>query len=259
MFRLMLDQSARAKMVTEDSVDAQRKLHLKQLLAGDYHRKVEELRRGRKLCEHAEASLRAALDLDARVSRKHDGTFVTFPGPGAVLVTMLDTMERERLASAAARTRLDHDPGSVANDASANGCSAENVGTHTLMSKDATSKEPLRPEAVALAKHASAGVALRFLQRVTNPGPVAQQLASGVNWDAELQYYVRGVVPGGWESELLSAMKLTRSFTQPDVASLRDQPHVPLLGPASEPEKLVALRAGGAADNMERYYRNLES
>jgi hypothetical protein len=255
LFRLLLSSSARAEMVRADATEAQWRLHLQQLTSMQYHQKLTVMRAESKLCAHAADVLLDAFDLDLKVSQTHAKT-VTFPGPGAVLVTMMDRMQRERAASAQAKAKLDQDPLSSTAIASHNGCSAENVGTHTLMSKDATSKEPMRPEAVALAKHASAGIAKSFLQRVAQAGPTDQ----GVDWDSQVRFYIRGVVAGGWESEVLAALKAGGDrYTQPDVASLRDQPQFPLLGPGSNPSKLAAHRAGTARAQLEAYYRAMES
>jgi hypothetical protein len=254
LFKMLLSQSARAEMVAKKTLDAQRELHLKQLRGGEYHAKIKALGERYPVCEHTIGALLAAFDLDLSVSKKYD-KMVTFPGPGAVLITMMDTMEAERGASAAAKTKLDADPASVEILTTDNGCSAENIGTHTLMSKDATSKEPLRAEAVALAKHASASIAVQFLSSVTQPVPAASE---GVDWDAELQFFVRGVVPGGWETELLTAVSQP-AFRQPDVGLLRDQPQPALLGPHRDVNRLAARRVATTTAQLEAYYRSLES
>jgi len=255
LFKLLLSSSAREEMVRNNSLEAQRALHLEQLSNDDYHRRIKLLRERHMLCEHAEAALLQALDLDLKISREHTGKFAPFPGPGAVLVTMMDTLQRERVASAAAKSGLDADPNSIGTLASNNTCSGENVGTHTLMSKDTAAKEPLRPEAVALAKHASAGVALRLLSRVSRPASTEY----GVDWDNELRFFVRGPVPGGWETELISAVQTSSNFTQPHLASLHDQPRFPLLGPGLNPAKLAIRRAGGTRIELEGYYQGMES
>jgi hypothetical protein len=254
LFRMLLSQSARAEMVASKTLEAQRGLHLKQLLNGEYHAKIKDLGKTYPVCEHAIKALLDAFDLDLRISKKYDG-LATFPGPGAVLITMMDTMEAERVASAAAKAGLDAKDASVDGLTTDNGCSAENIGTHTLMSKDATSKEPLRAEAVALAKHASASIAVRFLSAVTQPAPPAGE---GVDWDAQLQFFVRGVVPGGWETELLDAVGQP-AFRQPDVNHLRDQPQGALLGPHRDANRLAARRAATTTAQLEAYYRSLES
>ena len=123
------------------------------------------------------------------------------------------------------------------------------------MSKDSISKEPLRPEAVALAKHASAGVAQRFLSRVARPAPTDQ----GVDWETELRFFLRSVAPSGWETELISAVQAAGDFIQPDLTTLRDQPRFPLLGPGLNPVKLAARRTGNARARLEGYYQNMES
>lgn len=254
LFRMLLSQSARAEMVAKDTLEAQRDLHLKQLRSGEYHTKIQAIAKDYPVCEHTIKALLDAFDLDLRVSTEYDGKIATFPGPGAVLITMMHTMETEREASAAVKATLDTNPASADGLTTDNGCSAENIGTHTLMSKDATSKEPLRAQAVALAKHASASIALRFLSSVTQPAAANE----GVDWDAELRFFVRGVTPGGWETELLTAVSQPH-FQQPDVGDLRDQLHSVPLGPARDPARLAARRALTTTHQLEDYYRSLES
>ena len=258
LFKMLLSQRARAEMVAGKTLDAQRKLHLKQLRGGEYHKKIKKIQEIAKeypVCEHTVKALLDAFDLDLKVSEKHSGVLVDFPGPGAVLITMMNTMETEREASEAAQKGLDATPASVGGLASGNGCSAENIGTHTLMAKDATSKEPLREEAVALAKHASASIAVKFLSSVTrSPAPVGE----GVDWDAALAFFVRDVVPAGWETELMTAVRQP-GFRQPDVTAPHDQPHYALLGPQNDPDRLAARRGHPMTTRLEDYYRSLES
>jgi hypothetical protein len=256
LFKMLLSQSARAEMVASKTLDAQRELHLKQLRAGEYHEKIKQIAKDYPVCEHTVKALLDAFDLDLAVSKKYDGRIATFPGPGAVLITMMDTMETEREASAAAKAKLDNNAASADGLAADNGCSAENIGTHTLMSKDATSKEPLRAAAVALAKHASASIAVRFLSSVTQPAAAAN---AGLDWDAELRSFIRGVTPGGWETDLLAAVSQP-NFRQPDVGSLPHQPaQAASLGPANDPNRLAARRGLTTTHDLETYYKSLES
>lgn len=256
LFKMLLSQSARAEMVAKGSLDDQRAQHLKQLLGGEYHKKIEGIATNTPVCKHTIDALRAAFNLDREVSEKYAGRIATFPGPGAVLITMMNAMETERKASADAKAKLDSNATSVDGLATDNGCSAENIGTHTLMSKDATSKEPLRAAAVALAKHASASIAVRFLSSVTQPAAAAN---AGLDWDAELRSFVRGVTPGGWETDLLTALSQP-NFHQPDVGSLQHQPaQAASLGPANDPNRLAARRGLATTHDLETYYKSLES
>jgi hypothetical protein len=79
-----------------------------------------------------------------------------------------------------------------------------------------------------------------------------------VDWDAELRFFVRGVTPGGWETELLTAVSQPH-FQQPGVGDLHDQPHSAPLGPARDPDRLAARRALTTTHQLEDYYRSLES
>jgi hypothetical protein len=255
LFKMLLSRSARAEMVDKKTLETKRSLHLEQLLNGEYHKKIKAIATNypQIVCSHTISALLAAFNLDLEISKKYS-KLAPFPGPGAVLISMMDAMETERKKSAAAKAGLDSTPGSAEALTTDNGCSAENIGTHTLMSKDATNKEPLRAEAVALAKHASASIAVRFLSSVTQPAPSARE---GVDWDAQLQFFVRGVVPGGWETELLTAV-CRPGFQQPDIGHLQDQPQPMLMGPSRDANRLAARRAALTTAQLEAYYRSLE-
>jgi hypothetical protein len=252
LFRMLLSQKARAAMVANKTLDAESAEHLKQLRDGDYHARINKLkdsgkREGVPVCEHAIAAMLEAFDLDLRVSNKYTGEHVPFPGPGALLIAMMHDMEAAREDSADEKKKLNSRSTSVDGLASDNHCSEENIGTHTLMSKDTKTKDPLRVEAVALAKHASASIAVRFLSSVTRPDPADNE---AVDWDAELQFFIRGVVPDGWETEL---MKLVRqdNFHQPDIRRLKKQPRHGW-------KPLKAPRTLTATAKLEAYYRSLE-
>ena len=73
----------------------------------------------------------------------------------------------------------------------------------------------------------------------------------GVDWDAELQFFVRGVVPNGWETELFKAVR-RRNLHQPDVNDLDDQPP-PVVKRLAPPRTLTVTA------KLEDYYRSLES
>ena len=157
---------------------------------------------------------------------------------------MFEQMQKERDGAAAAAVRLNSAPASMYGQASTNGCSSENVGTHSLMSKDSDDKQPLRPEAVAFAKHASASVAKLLLDRVYGPAPVTE----GVDWDTVLQFFVRGVPAGlgggSWEREMLPRVHALGTFRQPSVSVIGQQPPFGLLGPTRDRARLAARRAG---------------
>ena len=257
LIRLLLSQTAREAMVSGHTVDAMRTTHLTQLRAGDYTTAVASWVSSGLLCPHAGDQLRAAFDLDLTISNRHSGRFVTFPGPGAVLITMMDQMQRERDASAAAVSRLDGTTASMYDRGSTNGASAEAVGTHSLMSKDSRDKDPGRAEAVAFAKHASASVATLLLNRVTGTRPVTE----GLDWDTLLRFFVRGPVSAGgfWETELLAGVHGGTTFSQPHVAALHQQPNFAMLSPTFGAAKLAARRSGTTKADLEAYYRRFES
>lgn len=256
LIRMLLSATERRQVVTSNSIDAVRNQHLAQLRAGDYLTEVTTWEHNHLVCPHAAAQLRAAFTDDRTISERHSGNFVTFPGPGAILLTMLERMQRERDTSAAARTRLDGRATSMYETASANGASAENIGTHSLMSKDTVRSEPMRIPAVTFAKHAAASVVTTLLRRVYVPTP----LTEGIDWDSVLRFYLRPVAPaisGPWENELLEAVR--RGTAQPRIDAVHQQPAFALLGPSRDPTKLAARRRGTTRATLETYYRGFET
>lgn len=256
LVRMLLSASERRSVVSAGNLDAIRSQHLAQLRAGDHLAEVTRWEGNGLLCPHAAARLRTALAGDLTISERHSGVFVTFPGPGAILITMLEQVQRERDASAAAKTRLNGRGSSMYDVATNNSASAEHIGTHSLMSKDSTRAEPLRPEAVAFAKHAGASVVTTLLRRVYSATPLNQ----GIDWDSVLRFYLRAVAPatsGPWENEVLAGVR--RGSSQPRVDSVRQQPAFSLLGPSLDAAKLAARRAGSTRTNLENYYRGFET
>jgi hypothetical protein len=64
-------------------------------------------------------------------------------------------------------------------------------------------------------------------------------------------------VPGGWETELLTAVR-QQGFQQPDIGQLQDQPQPMLMGPSRDANRLAARRAALTTAQLEAYYRSLE-
>lgn len=258
LFRLLLSRAERQDMVQRNLLENHQKTHRDQLRSGDFATAIGGWEAKKLICGHAGDLLREAFALDLRISEAHKGSLYDFPGPGAVLLAMLDQMQRERDASAQARLHLDRAQASMSSIASDNTCSEENVGTHSLMSKDATDKEPMRPEAVALAKHASAGIATTLLGRVYSATPATE----GIDWDGVLGFFLRGPsrAPGAWEAELISRVRAPGApFVQPPVASLNEQPQIPRLGPTHDAARLARRRGGTGQQDLETRYRSFES
>ncbi len=256
LIRLLLSATDRQAMISAGNLDALRATHLAQLRAGDYPTEIARWQSRGLLCSHAADRLRAAFAGDLTISNRHSGHFVTFPGPGAVLITMLEQVQTERDASAAAKARLDGRSASMYEVGSTNGATGENVGTHSLMSKDTNRSDPMRAEAVGFAKHAAASTVTTLLRRVYSSAP----LNEGLDWDTLLRFFLRAVAPstsGPWENELLDGVR--RGATQPRVDAVSQQPNFSRLGPALDAVKLTARRAGTTKDILEAYYRGFET
>lgn len=256
LFRLLLSRRERELMVSRDTSEDLMDEHRDQLRRGDYITAIDDWQARGLVCRHAADRFRAAFARDLRAANDHGGWKWDFPGPGGVLITMLNLMQTERTAATQVLARLNGNTDSMYETATDNGSGEEVIGTHTLMSKDSTDKEPMRPEAVALAKHASAGVATELLRRVYSPTPADH----GIDWLSLLQYYIRGPArrSGTWEGELITRVR-GGGFRQPDPADLAEQPDVRLLGPGHGPDLLRSLRGGTTKDDLEAYYRRFET
>jgi hypothetical protein len=257
LVRLAFSEEARRALVQggDDAAKSQRATHADQLKNGEYTAAIDRQREAGSLSIQAAERLREAFELDQRAAQDHD----PLPSPGGILVTLLADIQRERDRSVFAGAMLDGRKASITDDGSSNGASTEDVGTHSLLSKDADEKEPLREDAVALAKHASASVATVLARRLTDLTPIP--LDVGIDWLAVLRFFMRFPKNGSrhWEEELLDRMrKGGTGFKQPDVDALADQPSVPFLGPPYLQEVLEQRRSGKLRTELEAYYREFE-
>ena len=256
LVRLTFNEDARRDLVRggDEAAKALREQHATQLAAGDYRTAIAQLLTDGRLSAQAAARLDQAFVLD----QAREADFQFLPGPGGILVTLLADLQRERDESERQSVALDQTVQSITIDRSANDSSSENVGTHSLLSKDSESKEPFRADAVVLAKHAAAGVAAVLARRLVGRVPLTQ----GVDWDAVLTFFLRfpAFRSRRWEEELLVALRRSGDrFKQPDDGAVVDKPRFPFLGPAKDAKRLAERRAGKGRAALEEYYRRFES
>jgi hypothetical protein len=256
LVRLAFVEEARRELVRggDEAAKSLRAQHAEQLKKGEYIAAIARLRERGRLSEQAAERLRQAFEFDQR----SEEDFGSLPGAGGVLVSLLADLQRERDLSHDKSGLLNLGKSSIVDEASSNGAPTENVGTHSLLSKDSDDKEPFREEAVVLAKHASAGVATVLARRLMDPFP----LDVGVDWLAVLRFFIRFPkhVSMHWEEELLDLLRRAGiSFRQPNVDALADKPKVPFLGTPHRHEVLLERRAGKIRAELEDYYRDFET
>ena len=153
LVRLLFNEAVRRAMVQagDNGLKANQHQHQQQLLGLAYTNAINTSLSHGHLSRRAAEELNQAFELDRSIERM----FPDIGGVGKIVIAFLGMMQQERDASRAAAARLDARTASITDLASDNGVSAERIGTHTLLSKDSRSKEPFRPDAVMLAKHAS--------------------------------------------------------------------------------------------------------
>jgi hypothetical protein len=254
LVRLLFNESARRAMVSggDNARKANQARHREQLLALQYENAINDAQTHGHLSRRGADELRQAFELDRTLER----TFPDLGGVGQLLIAFLAMLQQERDASRAAATRLDGQYGSISDLASDNGASAERIGTHTLLSKDSRSKEPFRPDAVMLAKHASMAVVFHLAERLGRTTDVNL----GVDWDTVLRHYLRFPAAGTatWEEAILTMSAANAAAPQPSWDQVPDRANHSLLGPSLQPEKLAARRAGTTTADLEAYYRRFE-
>ncbi len=259
LFRLLSSQRARKEMLDKNDLERHVETHKKQLTGDQIHQEIRRLRKDGKLSKRAEEQLLKAFDLDKFVENRWE----PLPGIGGLLIAILGKLEEERQKSERGQRKLNRSEESIINEASDNSVSAEVIGSHSLMSKDSSDKDPLRHDAEVMARHASASLALLLMKRViSNKNPMV-----GLDWDVLIRFYLK--FPGSarryatvpWDEELRLNLRLSSSdkeFLQPNVTSLKSQSNFSLLGPQLQPKKLKARRDGHTRQELERYYRAFE-
>jgi hypothetical protein len=259
LVRLIFNQDERRRMVEEDLAEDHADLHKKQVIAGEYHEAIRAARRRGKLSARAEEELLAAFDLD----KKMEDEWIFFPGIGGLLIQILNELELTRREAEDASDQLDRHPESIFDErtllesASGRTASSETIGTHSLMSKDSADKQPLREDALVMARHASASVAVLLMKRATEN----KNTRLGIDWDTLLRFYLRKpkATTASWYNELRQSLRRAgRNFAQPDVKSLRSQPNYSLLGPGRQQRKLQDRRVGTTRQKLEENYRSFE-
>jgi hypothetical protein len=204
----------------------------------------------------AAAAIRAAYRLDREIVRKHG------VGPGELLLHVANLLQAEHEASAAASATLDETTryfdkqvGQVLVDAvpaSADGASAEEVGSHSLLAKDSPESGPLREEAMVLARFAAAFMAQVMARRVRAAAPGDGKV---VDWRRLVEHFIGypTAAGAGWEREVLDKK----------VRTTGDETVLEKVGKLTRPPP-VELVARGSPGNaavrrtLERQYLMLE-
>ncbi len=220
--------------------------HKQQLVSGDYISALNLLQLSGLITGAAKNAVLDAYNLDRDIELAYD----KMPGPGGFLLLWLTYLENEADDSRRKAQKLDEKPESIYAAAAENGASEETVGSHSLLAKDSVEKEPLRKEAMSLAKFASAALAVTLLRRIHDePDP-----AHGLNWDLLVRHFIR-IPPGkphSWEEEVLGAVNAGSDI--PTLNSIQDKPNFGMISGNA----LTERRNGQMKDLLERRYRQLE-
>lgn len=214
-------------------------------------------------------ALRRALELDRASFRALTAPKLPYAlrGPFAFFTDILCAAQAEVNESDRRRASLDSQH-REAEDASDNGASAENIGSHTLMSKDSPRKPPLRQQAINLATWVASYIASVLARRLNQPGVCAPRLhpateptagctidrLGAVDWLHLLQHFL--CHPGECEQQwhLIPLVLPSESGTRnPNLSALTSHT-VRHLTP-SQAARRARLRTG---ERLAQQYRDLE-
>jgi len=217
-----------------------------QVMSGDYAPVFDVMQSRNWITKEAKKAFIEAFDLDRNIMTAYPGK----RGLGGFLLVWLRLIQKKVDASHEMVSSLDQDTESPYDFMVENGATEETVGSHSLMAKDGAEKDPLRGQAMALAKCASAALAVTLLQRIRDdPNP-----DRGLNWNSILPHFMR-VPPGtanSWEEQVIAALNAGDDI--PTLSSLQDKPTVAMI----TGYRVQALRTGQRRSQGEGFYRGFE-
>jgi hypothetical protein len=264
LIRLLFNQGERHVLATSRGFrDRQLKEHRRQVLSGEYRKRISQEREKPLFNDEAKEALLRAFEVDETFMRSHPKQFgADLPGVGEFLILFLAEAQSEGEKSESVVKTLNTQRESIHNLGTENGASEETIGTHSLIAKDGTKKQPLRNEAMALAKFVSATLAVLMISRIQK-GPNPQQ---GYDWEAIVKHFVRFPANGlnnhqgssGWETEVLNALVATQG-NLPTLDGVQDKPKLSLLTSDDAGKKLQKLRDGTTTQQLEKLYKDMES
>ncbi len=229
--------------------------HQHQLISQQYRQWIEQMRVQGKITARGESALFSAFQEDRILEDRYPGIAGTnIPGVGGFLINFLALLQAEVDRSSQKAKELDAKPESVFDWATTNGASEEMIGTHSLMAKDSDKKEPLREEAMALAKFASAAIAIILVRRIQNDSDPDH----GLDWDTIVRHFVRFPPDraDSWEEEVLAA--LSGGGNLPTLDTIQDKPNYRMLTVSDKDGKLRERRDGDKTSVLEARYHQRE-
>ncbi|WP_144499689.1 hypothetical protein [Bacillus sp. FDAARGOS_235] len=249
LLKTFFNEEERRKMVRDEKYkEGIIKKHQEQLVSGTYRTEINKLRNQNLITEEGRKSLLQAFDIDYNIEKKYSA----LPGVGGFLIEFLTLMQKEVDFSARKVEEFNKNPASIYNKATENGASEEMIGTHTLMAKDGSDKQPLRNEAMILAKFASSSIADYLVRRVKDdPNP-----DHGLDWDNLVRHFIRfpHAIAGSWEDEVLT--KAANGGRIPTLEEIHDKPNYPIL--STSDSRLNDRRQGRKKQDLEARYQQLE-
>ncbi|MEU7524257.1 hypothetical protein AB0A74_00825 [Saccharothrix sp. NPDC042600] len=255
LVRALFDHEYRSELGNSKTrLEEELALHADQLRDGVYERGIHHLHEHGYLNDAARDAWLAAVALD----REMEDFGVKTPGIGGFLIALLAEGQREleksRLRSQAMDNSRDHGPGNVFDTRSDNGATGEQVGTHTLMSKDTAISHPMHEEVKRIARFASMAVARHLVVEVTGYPSVV----GGLDWDRILRHYLRfpHARADTWESQVLGHVR--RTMLDPTYDDIPDRVRQPRVEGPQGAARLAARRSGSRRSELEKRYTDLE-
>lgn len=266
LVKLMFNESERKKLADTDFMKGKLDEHRKQVTTNEYRKRIAQKRDNGIFNPEAATALQKAFEVDKDFMNRHPTTVGTagqdLPGVGEFLIYLMAEAQHEAEQSEKQVEELNKESASIYQQGTFNGASEETIGTHSLMAKDGAKKQPMRDEAVALAKFASAAVAVLMARRVQND----KNPEHGLDWQVLIQHIMRfppddpidPKVPRSWEADVIAAVRANGSLLTLDMVEDGFTPEKHMLGSGSADGKLQKLRQGTMTKKLEKLYEQLE-
>jgi hypothetical protein len=203
-------------------------------------------------CGFLNAAGQRALVTAFAIDQKSQKLLEDAPGAGGFLIQFaVQDLQRSLDKGDAAAVELNRRASSMFDAASDNGAFQENIGSHSLMSKDTLQSPPFFDDAKVLASVASASVFHIMLEQVSAPAG-----GTRLPWKAILHHFIRYPSAGGWERRAVDFFQANRRIPTyaelPELARLVDAAR-------NSPAAREPWRKGEKDDELKDRYIELET
>lgn len=243
LFENILSNEKRERLRTDHAYfDSVENLHKQQLRNNEYQRLI---RRNSHLSTHTKSLWIQAFDIDKDVSSM---AFGQTPGVGGLLLNLVQRMQQEAHDNTSSLTRNHR----ILDYRTNNGASSDQIGNHTLMSKDTSNSQPFRKESLAMAKFVSSSIGSIMAQEWSE-----NRNRRAIYWNGILNSFLK--FPqynqnGNWESILLDS-----TLNDQQISNSQLMQHIQIIHYPINNQQYQSTISSNKRQELEQRYRRLEN